>query len=410
MPIKKKLFLIVSLLYILYTVVPFMRDLISIPGWVISLLSFGLLLILYPEAFFNKVVMWFSLYILVLFLYLTFNKPLTIGIGTVADSRKLIIEAAFILPSISIFSVLAYLKDARLYKIISITTLIFIALSFLYLIPLILTGNTSLRDAMSLEMYQNIRTPGIPTYTLMHAYIILVSAVFFGIKVARSKQKIMLLIVFGFLIFIIINTYITTSLVVTVAVITFGLLYDNKNRIKSIIRISIIALVFLMIFPTGIFLQLMDFLVDFFEGTAAESKMVDFRNILIAGDMSDAQNLTGRAGLHIISLRAFVDNVLFGSYPVGGHSNLLDRLGGLGLFGFIPFIMIIISQLKLNLQLIKGSEERMFYLLGFGSAFVLLLTKGLFGQEGWLFMMVLMPGLIINFSNVKKQVEQKTYK
>ncbi len=43
----------------------------------------------------------------------------------------------------------------------------------------------------------------------------------------------------------------------------------------------------------------------------------------------------------------------------------------------------------------------------FGSAFVLLLTKGLFGQEGWLFMMVLMPGLIVTFSNVPKTSRRK---
>ena len=49
--------------------------------------------------------------------------------------------------------------------------------------------------------------------------------------------------------------------------------------------------------------------------------------------------------------------------------------------------------------MITNKEQRLFYYLGLGVAFMILYQKGLFGQEGWLFMMVLLPGLLISFRN-----------
>lgn len=52
--------------------------------------------------------------------------------------------------------------------------------------------------------------------------------------------------------------------------------------------------------------------------------------------------------------------------------------------------------------MITNSKQRLFYYLGLGAAFMILYQKGLFGQEGWLFLMILMPGLIITFRNIVK--------
>ena len=91
MPLKKKIFLAVSLLYILYTVVPIIPDVTGIEVWLVNLSAFIFIFILYPKAFANRVIYWFIVYIAVLVLYVLLGKPLAIGIGTVADSRKLLI-------------------------------------------------------------------------------------------------------------------------------------------------------------------------------------------------------------------------------------------------------------------------------------------------------------------------------
>lgn len=407
MHFRKKVFILVSLFYILFTTVPIIADVFPIDVSLINLFSFIIIFSLYPQALINKSVFWLLSYGLVLFIYLVFDKPLTIGIGTVTDSKKLIIELAFILPSLSILSVLYYLKDIKLIKIISTVTLIFIVLSFIYLIPLLISGKSSLRDAVSLEMYQSVKMPGIPTYTLLHAYLIIVSAILYGIVRLKSIKRVLFLAVLILLLYIIYNSQITTSLVVAFALLVIAILYDNTNIRKSVFRISIFATILVLLIPTGIFIQILDLLVETFEGTAAESKMVDFRTIFISGNITDSSNITGRSNLHGISLKAFADNIFVGSYPVGGHSNLLDRLGGLGLLGFIPYLMIIVSQMKMNLSFIKCREEKMYYFMGLFASFTLLALKGLFGQEGWLFMMVLLPGLIITMHNSKAVKQPK---
>ena len=64
------------------------------------------------------------------------------------------------------------------------------------------------------------------------------------------------------------------------------------------------------------------------------------------------------------------------------------------------YAAIFVSMIKMNLRIIRDMEQRMYYFIGLAAAFVLLYQKGLFGQEGWLFTMILMPGLIISFRKI----------
>lgn len=394
---EKKIFLVVSLLYILYTVFPIIPDYTGIEVWLVNLFTFVILFALYPKAFENQAVFWFLAYAVILLIYVLSDKPLTIGIGSVADTKKLLIEFAYILPSLSIFSILYYLKDLRLYKYISIFGLLFIVISFLIIIPMIVIGKNALREFVSLEMYEDIKVPGIPNYTLMHAYVIPLAALLYGIRILNLWRKFVLIGILGLFFFIIVNTYITTSLVISFIIIAFFVLFDFQNKVRSVVIMLSITLFVLIINMSDGFIQLFDFLIRFTEGTAAQGKMEDFKMIYLTGDIEGATHVAGRTSLHTESWKAFTKNYFIGSYPVGGHSNLLDRLGGLGLIGFVPFIMIYLAQVKIYLRLIRNEEQRGFYLLGLFATTLLLYQKGIFGQEGWLFVMVLMPGLILSF-------------
>jgi hypothetical protein len=408
MPLKKKIFLIVSLLYILYTLVPIVPNLTGLPVWLANLATFIILFTIYPRAFHNRVTYWFLAYASILAVYVLAGKPLTIGIGTVLDSRKILIEFAFILPSLSILSILFFLKDYRLYKFTSYAGLLFIVFSFLYLIPMIISDNVILRVAHELKSTENYDMPGVPNYTLMHAYIIAVPALLYGIKTLNAKKKWVMLAVLTLFVFIILHTYVTTSLIVTFAVIVFALLYNTKNKARSYFLMILASSLIYVLHLAGVYVLLFDFLIDFFVGTAVEPKIEGFKYIYLFGDIKNSGgHITGRMYLHNMSWKAFIENPLMGaSSPVGGHSNILDRLGGMGLLPFIPFAMIILSQVKMTLRIINQTEQRMYFYLGFGSALSLLFLKGLFGQEGWLFLMVLMPGLIITFRNSQKNQKE----
>ena len=109
MPLKKKIFLITVLLYVLYLIFPLLADRFHIPVWLPSMAVVVVLYYLYPKAFVNNTFYWFVAYAAILGIYLLVGKRLTIGIGSVADSRKILIEFAYILPTISIYSILNHL-------------------------------------------------------------------------------------------------------------------------------------------------------------------------------------------------------------------------------------------------------------------------------------------------------------
>lgn len=404
MPLKKKIFLIVSLLYILYTVVPIIPDVTRIEVWLVNLLTFVILLALYPRAFANPVMYWFMAYAAILAVYVIVGKPLTIGIGSVQDSKKVIIEYAFMLPSFSIFSILYYLKDYKLYKFIAGGGLVFVLLSFLYLVPMVWVNNEIMRDTLNLKAEYGIDTPGVPEYTLMHAYILPIPALLYGIKVLEGRKKWLLFAVFVIFLYIILYSYVTTSIIIALGTIIFALLYDTNNKPKSFLFIFLTGFAVYMLHSAGVFIQLFDFLLRFFDGTAVEPKIEGFKYIYLGGDIeSSGGHITGRMSYHDMSWLAFSENFLIGgTSPVGGHSQIIDRLGGMGIIAFIPFVMIIISLIKMTLRIIRDKEQLIFYYLGLFSVFMLLYQKGLFGQEGWLFLMVLMPGLIITFRDIAK--------
>lgn len=410
MPLKKRIFLAVSLFYILYTVVPIIPDFTGMEVWLVNLVTFITLFVLYPRAFTNPVIYWFLAYAAILAIYVLVEKPLTIGIGSVQDSKKVIIEYAFMLPSFSIFSILYYLKDLRLFKYVAIGGLSFVVISFLYLVPMLLVDGEILREAHILITERNIGTFGVPNYTLMHAYIIAVPALLYGIRVFNGVKNWVFIAVLILFIFIILHTYVTTSLIITFGVVIFSLLYDVRNKARSFLLMLLMVVVVYFLHMTGVFIQLFDFLIRFFEGTAVEPKIEGFKFIYLGGDIeSSGGHITGRMSFHEMSWNAFSENFLVGgTSPVGGHSQIIDRLGGMGIIPFIPFVMIIVSLIRMSLRLIKEKEQRVFYFLGLFSVLTLLYQKGLFDQEGWLFFILLMPGLIMSFWNIKiEELSQK---
>ena len=117
---NKKIFVVVTLLYILYTIFPLFADIFSIPVWLPSIATVLVIVLLYPNAFKNKLFYWFLVYAAVLTTYVLTGRDLTIGIGTVDDEKKIFIEFAFVLPAIAIFCVLYYLKDEHVNRRVAI--------------------------------------------------------------------------------------------------------------------------------------------------------------------------------------------------------------------------------------------------------------------------------------------------
>lgn len=393
MSIKKNVFLVTALLYILYTVFPLFADIFQIPVWLPSMATVAIFVYLYPKAFANNTFYWFLAYAIVLAIYVLIGRPLTIGIGTVQDRKKIFIEFAYILPTISISSILLFLKDWRVTNRLCKWSLFFLYVSFIITVPLMLRYN-SIREALA-EQEMSIRIPGLPGYSLMHAYIVLLPVLCYGVKVFQGQKKRWTIVGLLILCFVVYDTFVTTSLIIMAFIVFMTLLYDKKRFNLIFIIIPLIALVFFVLYKAGVFISVIDWIMPWFENTPVEKKLLDFKKSMIEGSLSGG-NIVGRQNLHAISWRSFFQNPFFGTSVVGGHSSLIDRFGGMGFVASLPFVMIFVSFIKRMVKMYDTKTAKMFFWIGTISAFIFLYEKGNWGCEAWLMYMVLMPmGILV---------------
>ena len=387
MSFQKKLFLIVSLLYILYTIFPLFGDLFSIPVWLPSLGAFLVMFLLFPSAFANKVFVWFSIYALVLIVYLFLGRPLTIGIGSVVDSKKIFIEFAYILPSISILSILLFLNDMTVTKLLIKWSMIMLFVSFVVAVPLMFQYN-SLRSALDIE--EDIGIPGLPGYSLMHAYTLFLPVLCYATKVFKGRQKAWSLVGLLVLCFVIYDTFVTASLLVMICLLLFTIFYKKTSTSLFWIFFGAAAILLYLFYLSGAFIYVIDWMLPYFRGTPVAGKLLDMRSSLYLGELTGG-NLVTRQELHSISWNSFFQNPLFGTSVVGRHSVLVDRLGGMGLVCFVPFIMIVLTSYRKIFRLYQSKIARVFVLMGFFAGLMYMYEKGLWGCESWLMYLVLMP-------------------
>lgn len=396
MPIKKKIFLITALLYVLYFLFPLFADTFNIPVWLPSVVTFLIMLTLYPRAFANKTFYWFLFYALVLTIYLLLGRKLTIGIGNVANSKKILIEFSYILPSISIFCILHYLNDEVIMRRFVLLSIGMLFASFVVAVPLMLEYK-SLRAALG-EQGEEVLVPGLPGYSLMHAYTLFLPMIGYGVKILRGYMRLLLLIGLLIICFVIYDTFVTTSLIIMVVVLSFTLLYSEKHVEWFYVVSSIIVVVFYSMYESGALIPVVDWMMPAFEGTAVEFKLNDIKDSMLQGYITGG-SLTVRQDYHAISWESFFNSPIFGTSIVGGHSSLIDRFGGMGLMVGIPFLMIFISFIQKNIGLYKTKTARRFFWVGIIAGFVYLYEKGLWGSESWLVYMVLMPMGILTIEN-----------
>lgn len=394
--IKEKLFLLIALLYSAYMFFPLFADIIRFPVWAPSLCSVILMILLYPKAFINKTFFWFITYAFVLFVYLLWGKPLTIGIGTVADNKKIVIEFAYILPSIGLLCIFLYKRNMSLFKkyIYGVTVLLFI--SFVTTYPL-LEEYGSLRRALG-EQTDELKIQGLPGYSLMHAYTLFLPPACFAFRRCNGFPKLLCLFGIGILCVIINSTSITTSIILMVFIIVYTVIYSKSKGINLMLSIILFIAIYFM-FETGFFITLIDMVVPYFEGTPVEGKLIDIQNTIVQRELTGG-NLTTRHELHMISWHSFLQNPLWGTSVVGGHSSLLDRFGGMGIFAGLPYVMILVSLIKHIYRYLYTQHARSFYMLGVLTGLVYLYEKGNWGAEAWLVYMVFFPISIIVIEGV----------
>ena len=383
---RKKILLVGCLLYIMYTIFPLLADLIPTPVWLPSIALVVLIWFLYPKVLGNKIFVPIVVYAVVLLIYVLLNHGLAVGIGTVADSKKFFIEMSYILPPASIFSVLLLLDDQELTKKLTLYSFVILFISFGFEYP-IMRQYASVREALAQS--QDVKIFGLPGYSLMHAYTFAVPVFCYLVKMTKGARRWLAIALLAVLCFIIYDTFVTTSLIIALMIIFFTLLYNGRKQ--SLIAMGAVSIILVVLWNAGAFTPILDVLTPIFEGTPVEDKLQDFQMESMGMDANNG-TLDVRAERHSMSWNAFFSNPLFGdSSMVGGHSTLLDHLGGMGLLAFIPFALIFwnfFKQMKIRYNSAMG---RTFFFVNVACSLIFLYTKAMWYAECWLFFLVLAP-------------------
>lgn len=409
MSVKEKWFVGIALFYIAYMVFPLVVAFTPIPLWLLCIGVSVVLLVMYPNCLRQRFLYWFLAYFLVLFIYCLIEHPFHInGMGdSNAAFRRLTIEMAWIFPNLLISSIVIKLNNNSVYKILGKGIMILLILSLIVILPTILQYSSILRDNLrAIESGDEALDIDLPGYTLMSCYAYFVPVLCYGFKKAKKTMKIVFAASIALFVFAVIKTEITTSFIAVVIVIIFTLVYQNESRgnTKTIIAFFVILIVLWLLYVTGVVLQFVELLIRMYEGTVAQIKFIEFREMLMGND--ERNNMGLRAYLRQLSLQCFYNNPIIGSPGVGGHSSLLDRLGSMGLLGFLPFLFMLVANVKAWIKQMPERGEKFFYISGIVIVFMFLYVKGLFGGEGMLFMTVLLPVGIIGIyrSSTKKTI------
>ncbi|MBR5530286.1 MAG: hypothetical protein IKU63_02105 [Bacteroidaceae bacterium] len=400
---KDKAFVAISFFFIIYSIFPLFANVTGIPVFIPALVVVGTLLLLFPKAFMGISTKWFIAYIGVLILYIILGKPIFInGLNqSLPPLYRIIIEAAWILPNITIMNVLLYKNDVRLFRVIGYGSIGLLVASFLYILPKVMESANYLRD--DLGDIDVIRPVGLPGYDLMHAYTLMILPLCLLVKHRTGRNRYWYLALLLLFAYMVTRTAVTTSLVVMSVAVLFVFLFDVNRQRRTLLRLGIVLLFGYVLYKYGFFLMFADGLMPYFEDTAVSFKLQDLHTSMTRGQIT-GETLTGRMDYHEISKDAFWENPIIGSDRVGGHSKILDILGSMGLLSFIPYFMILYSSLKrYAFRLKKDVELKPYLYFSFLLACVYLYTKGIFGNPGYLFMLVIVPSILISINSLNKK-------
>lgn len=385
---KEKIFIGVVLFYITCLFFPVITGLLHIPVWFPSIVVSVILLAMYPKVVLrNKTFYWLMLYFLVVFLFIYSGRIVKLDIGRSSSYGQMIIEYAFLLPNIIICLVLLYLDNYRIVSVLGKSTVMIIIVSFVVL--LVLIGNVDLRVlSVSYENDIEVETPSFINYTLLHVYVFLIPVVYYCYIKTNGLYKSLFLVLLLLLVYVVYKSSITTCLIIGVVSLLLSISLSSKNIPRTVFFMTVLSTTFIIFYYSGVFVSILKGILPYFEGSAVESKIEDALFLLSTGESTGS--IATRENLHQRSWDGFFSNILIGGGVSGGHSSLIDRLATMGLIGFIPYFMVYFTIFK---QWVKHFDHygKRYYYLSVVSVVVLLYSKGLFGQQGNLVFMVLMP-------------------
>lgn len=262
----------------------------------------------------------------------------------------------------------------------------------------------NITNEANIQAYKFYYAMGLSSFSLPHALPLMIPPFVLGLK-NKSLTKSRRIFSGVMLLCCLLLIYYSGAmgpLLVAIMILILSFIVHKGNVSSNLLKILFIAIIFIpFIVNDQNILAILEWADDLLGGEGYfHSKVIDIQDTIIYGEASG--DIEGRQDLYSNSINTFIENplnmIIGAQRGFGGHSVIIDRLASLGLVGFVPFVCLIIIQLKFLRKYID-SKYLVYYSLSIISGFMLLISKNYSGWNMWFFFFAALPFCVVFFSD-----------
>jgi hypothetical protein len=376
---------------------PFTSPLFYLIIWLI------VVLIVYPKILISKSLFLIYFFIVVYLFFIPFYwQERVVGWENYVDYKWLRSEIQPVLLAILMYLYFIKSGDFKGLAIVTLFTLVFIVITSITSIIAInvyptaareLAGALAIREEKELiEIYNKM---GVGSYGFFNGIAFLFPIFFFFLKKqwSNSIYKILFIGMIILLFLGIIKAKFASALLLSFFFFlsSFFISKYNKHRTLLYAFFSLFFLFFSFSFLSNLFYEAS----SLFEGTVLQERLYDAGQTIEDPviDYERSSHHTGRRlGRIPILIVSFLENPFIGGGVNTGHVFWFDRLSMFGLIGFIPWLLIIKHQIKLNLFLFS-EDFKQYYLLSILAFIFLGMIKNMGGNQIFITIFFITPGM-----------------
>lgn len=371
----------------------FLRGWILIRDWIPIILFTIVSTLLYPEALFKRETLFLFLYLGVLCLYFALEHA-------IVTPRWLFGEIFIPLTCLLIINGFLINRDLNGLKIVAIISLIIIIINSAGTVKIVSSESDAVRSMViysvkgDIKTYQHYLKSGMASFGQVHALPFLLP-ILIGLakNIDIKKMKWLFLFVSFFSYYFIIKAAFTTPILLATVGMLLALFVTTNKRL-NLFFLGLFISLYLILVNAGFFSHFLGGTKSLFTDTFVSERINDVSNSIMSGQTTG--HVKVRGDLYLTSLSTFLKHPLLGGFETnsaGGHAFILDRFAYFGLVGTVPFIVYLYYFFKKIYKIIDIPLQP-YYLISIMSFIALGLTKNITGIENYLYLFVVIPGLL----------------
>lgn len=359
-------------------------------------------LLFYPQLLVTKGMILVYLFVIIYLIGipLVWNDR-QVGWGDPINYRWIVQEMVPVYTSILIFTYFIYVRDFKGLALVVFYTFLFILITSITSIIGLSRFPMAARDSGGTLMEQGMynllvyyRKIGIATFGFFTGISLVIPVVIYSLKkfhfgIIKGIFYIgsLTIIVYGILMARYTNAILFTVVLFSISII-------HLKNLKRLTLIGLFALILVILVPSSQIAGLFYFASKQFKGTLTEERLFDagltieFKDIDRLHGKEHAARKLGRIPELIDS---FIGNPLIGGGENYSHNFWLDRLSLFGLIGFLPWLLIVMYQIRNNLK-IFNQDYKPYYILAMFSFIALGFINNMGGSQFFTIVFFLIPG------------------